>query len=225
VQVPVYNLRGEVSENIDLSDDVFGVSPNEGLIHQAMVRQLANRRQGTVETKTRSTVSGSGKKLYAQKHTGRARRGDITSPVLSGGALAFGPHKRDYRQAMPKKMRRLALRCVLSSKASDGGLKVVSAFELENSRTSGLAAALGALGIGGPVLIATEQMDPMVVRAARNLSFVKTTPAAQLNVIDVMICGTLLMTVGAVRKAEELWKPAKAQTAEKREPRKGRRGE
>ncbi|MBI2858324.1 MAG: 50S ribosomal protein L4, partial [Chloroflexi bacterium] len=194
MQVPVYNLSGEVAENIDISDDVFGVPINEGLIHQAVVRQLANRRQGTVETKTRSTVSGSSKKLYAQKHTGRARRGDITSPVLSGGAVAFGPHKRDYRQGMPKKMRRLALRCALSSKAADGTLKVVSGFGLDSGKTSELVAALGALGIGGKVLIATENVDPVVVRAAKNIGSVKTTPATLLNVIDVLSHNTLLMT-------------------------------
>ncbi|MBI2958294.1 MAG: 50S ribosomal protein L4 [Chloroflexi bacterium] len=210
MQVPVYTLKGEVAENIELSDDVFGAPPNNGLVHQAVVRQRANRRQGTSQTKTRSTVSGSSKKLHAQKHTGRARRGDITSPTLSGGAVAFGPHPRDYRQAMPKKMRRLALRCALSAKAGVGELKVVDSMELGGGRTGDLAVALSALGVSGTVLIATEQVEPSVVRSARNLQQVDTTPAALLNVADVMAHRTLLMTVGAVRKAEQLWKPVKA---------------
>jgi len=211
VQVPVFDLQGKVAENIEVSDDVFGVPLHGGLVHQALVRQLANRRQGTVETKTRSTVSGSGKKLYAQKHTGRARRGDVTSPVLSGGATAFGPHQRNYRQAIPKKMRRHALRCVLSAKAGGDGLKVVGDFDSFGGKTSELADALAALGVGASVLIATDKKDPVVVRAARNLPAVSTTPAALLNVADIVFHRTLLMTVAAVRKAEQLWMPEKGQ--------------
>jgi large subunit ribosomal protein L4 len=209
VQVAVYNLVGEVAGNIDIKDDVFGIPMKGGLVHQALVRQLANRRQGTVSTKTRSTVSGSSKKLYAQKHTGRARRGDVTSPVLSGGATAFGPHQRDYRQAMPKKMRRLALRCVLSSKASGGGLKIINDFDVADGKTRAMADAIAALGAGGSVLIATGELDAGVIRVGRNLSGVKTTPAALLNVADILSHETLVMTVAAVRKAEELWSPKK----------------
>lgn len=214
MQVPVYSPNGEVAENIEVSEDVFGVPLNGGLVHQAMVMQLANRRQGTAETKTRATVTGSSKKLYAQKHTGRARRGDVTSPTLSGGAVAFGPHSREYRLSMPKKMRRLALRCVLSSKAGDGELKVVSDFGLADGKTVVLADALQALGVRGTVLIATEGVEPVVVRAARNLPNVNTTPAALLNVADVTAHRTLVMTVGAVRKAEQLWSRAKAGATE-----------
>lgn len=221
MQVPVYDLKGEVAEDIDLNDDVFGIPLNGGLVHQALVRQLANRRQGTVQTKTRSTVSGSSKKLHAQKHTGRARRGDVTSPTLSGGAVAFGPHPRDYRQAMPKKMRRLALRCVLSAKAGDGELKVVKKFDSESVRTAELAAALSALGVKGTVLIATEEADQVVIQAARNLPLVDTTPAGLLNVADVLSHQTLLMTVAAVRKAEQTWAPVKNRATKKADSAKG----
>jgi large subunit ribosomal protein L4 len=207
VQVPVYNLTGEVAGNIEINDDVFGVPMKGGLVHQALIRQLANRRQGTVSTKTRSTVSGSSKKLYAQKHTGRARRGDVTSPVLSGGGTAFGPHQRDYRQAMPKKMRRLALRCVLSSKASSGGLRIINDFDVANGKTRGMADVIAALGASGSVLIATGELDAGVIRVGRNLAGVNTTPAALLNVADILSHETLVMTVAAVRKAEELWSP------------------
>jgi len=108
VQVPVYGLTGEVIDQVEISEDVFDVSFNEAVVHQAMVRQLANRRQGTASTKTRGEVSGSTRKLYSQKGTGRARRGDIKSPLLRGGGIVFGPKPRSYRQSMPKKMRRLA---------------------------------------------------------------------------------------------------------------------
>lgn len=205
MQIPVYNTTGEVADNIQVSDDVFGVAMNEGVTHQALVRQLANRRQGTASTKTRSTVSGSGKKQYAQKHTGRARKGDATASILKGGAVAFGPHPRDHRKEMPKKMRRLALKCALSAKLSGEHLKVVEGLAMDRASTRTLAQILNSLQLGDSVLIATGQVEPNVVQSARNLSSVGTTPAAQLNVGDILSYKVLLMTVDAVRKAEELW--------------------
>jgi len=175
-----------VADNIQVRDDVFGVAMNQGVTHQALVRQLANRRQGTASTKTRSTVSGSGKKLYTQKHTGRARRGDVTSPVLKGGAVAFGPHPRDHRKEMPKKMRRLALKCALSAKLAEEQLKVVDGLAMESASTKGLAQILGSLQVGDSVLIATGQLEPNVIQSARNLRSVATTPAALLNVGDIL---------------------------------------
>ncbi|MBI2856723.1 MAG: 50S ribosomal protein L4 [Chloroflexi bacterium] len=207
MQVPVHNVSGEVAENIEVSDDVFGVAWREGVVHQALVRQLANLRLGTVETLTRSTVSGSGRKPFQQKHTGRARRGDATAPILRGGAVAHGPHRRDYRQAMPKRMRRLALRCALSAKASGGELKVLKDLTLEQPRTKELAGVLDALALDGSVLIATSEVDPAVVRAARSIPSVTTTPAALLNVVDVVTHRNLVMTVAAVRRVESLWTP------------------
>ena len=117
MQIQVYDVRGQTTAQIEIRDDVFSVPFNEAVVHQALVMQLANRRLGTANTKRRGEVSGSTRKLFAQKGTGRARRGDIRSPMLRGGGVTIGPHPRSYRQAMPKKMRRLALRCVLSNKA------------------------------------------------------------------------------------------------------------
>jgi len=205
VQVQVYNLKGEVVSQIEIGDDVFGVPFNEAVVHQALVRQLANRRQGTADTKTRGEVRGSTRKLFAQKHTGRARRGDKRSPLLRGGGVAFGPHPRSYRQAMPKKMRRLALRCVLSAKVSDGEVKVVDRLELDEPKTKGILDILLSLGVGDSALIATAGTEANVVKSARNLLGVKTTPASLLNVADLLSYRTLIVTVAAVRRMEELW--------------------
>jgi len=205
VQVQVYNLKGEVVSQIEVGDDVFGVPFNEAVVHQALVRQLANRRQGTADTKTRGEVRGSTRKLFAQKHTGRARRGDKKSPLLRGGGVAFGPHPRSYRQAMPKKMRRLALRCVLSAKVSDGEVKVVDRLELDEPKTKGILDILLSLGVGTSALIATAGTEANVVKSARNLLGVKTTPASLLNVADLLSYRTLIVTVAAVRRMEELW--------------------
>ena len=214
MQVAVYNTAGEVAENIEISDAIFGAAWREGLVHQALVRQLANRRLGTHETKTRSTVSGSSKKLFQQKHTGRARRGDITSPTLRGGAVAFGPHYRDYRQAMPKKMRRMALRSALSVKLADGELKLVQDFSLEQAKTKELAGILEKLGMVGSVLLVTAESDGSVVQAARNIPGLTVSHGALLNVADIVAHRKMLMTVGSVRKAEKLWEPAKKGVAE-----------
>ncbi|TRZ95260.1 MAG: 50S ribosomal protein L4 [Dehalococcoidia bacterium] len=205
MQVQVYNLKGEVVSQIEVGDDVFGVPFNEAVVHQALVRQLANRRQGTADTKTRGEVRGSTRKLFAQKHTGRARRGDKKSPLLRGGGVAFGPHPRSYRQAMPKKMRRLALRCVLSAKVSDGEVKVVDRLELDEPKTKGILDILLSLGVGTSALIATAGTEANVVKSARNLLGVKTTPASLLNVADLLSYRTLIVTVAAVRRMEELW--------------------
>jgi len=205
VQVQVYNIKGEAVKQIDVRDDVFGVAFNEGVVHQAMVRQLANRRQGTADTKTRGEVSKSTKKLYSQKSTGRARRGDAKSPLLRGGGVAFGPHPRSYRQDMPKKMRRLALRCLLSAKLQAGELKVVDKFAFDKPKTKDIFDMLVALGIANSALIATDEDREMLVRSARNLIGVKTVPANMLNVADLLSSRALIMSADGVRKAEQLW--------------------
>ena len=205
MQATVYNLKGEETTHIEIRDDVFGMPFNEAVVHQALVRQMANRRLGTASTKRRGEVIGSTRKLFAQKGTGRARRGDIRSPLLRGGGVAFGPHPRSYRQAMPKKMRRLALRCVLSAKAVNGTLRIVDELKFDEPKTKSLAVILAALGAKSSTLIATAEVETGVVGSARNLQKVKTVPAALLNVADLLSCKMLIMTVPAVRKAEELW--------------------
>ncbi|MFQ6122171.1 MAG: 50S ribosomal protein L4 [Dehalococcoidales bacterium] len=211
MQVPVYNLTGEVVEHIEISDQVFAVPFNEVVVHQAMVRQQANARQGTASTKTRSEVSGSSGKLFRQKGTGFARAGSRRSPLRRGGGIAFGPHPRSYRQAMPKKMRQLALRCALSAKARDEELKVLKELKLKEPKTKKMLQILTALGADSSALIVTSEPEDSVIKSARNLKGIKTMPANLLNVLDILSYKILLMTVNAVRKAEQLWGERPAQ--------------
>ncbi len=205
MQVPVYSMSGEVVKHIDIADSVFAVPANEAVVYQALVRQLANARQGTASTKTRSEVAGSKQKMYRQKGTGRARAGSIRSPLRRGGGVAFGPKPRSYRQAMPKGMRRLALRCVLSAKAGDKELMVLDDLKFDEPRTKEMAKVLSALVIEGSALIATSNPEANLVKSARNLPRVKTIPARLLNVVDITSHKNLLMTEAAVRQVEQLW--------------------
>jgi len=205
VQVPVYNIGGEVVKNIEISDYVFAVPFNEAVVHQALVKQRADTRQGTSDTKTRGEVAGSRKKLFAQKHTGEARAGDRRSPTRRKGGVAFGPHPRDYTKAMPKKMRRLALRCLLSSKAGDGGLKVLDKFALESLKTKEMIKVLDALKLESTALIVTGAPEINVIKSSRNIPGVKTLSANILNVVDLLSHDAVVMTEDAVRKAEQLW--------------------
>jgi len=207
MQVPVRNLSGEVVEHIELRDDVFGVPLNEAVVHQALVRQLANARQGTADTKTRGQVSGGGRKPYRQKGTGRARRGSSRSPLIRGGGIIFGPHPRSYRQAMPKKMRRLALSCVLSAKVADGEMVVVEGLAFDQPKTKEMVRILNALGVDSSVLIVTAEADTNVYKSARNLQGVKTMPADLLNIVALLSHKVLMITVAAVRRVEEIWTP------------------
>ncbi len=207
MQIPVYNLSGEQTKEIELSDAVFAVPFNQAVVHQAMVRQRANARQGTASTKTRSEVAGRKGKLFRQKGTGRARAGSVRSPLRRGGGVTFGPKPRDYSQAMPKKMRRLAIRCMLSAKVESGELKVLEKLELKEAKTKEMAGLLAALGLKSSALVATSQPNEKVIRAARNIPKVKTTPASLLNVVDLLSFNTLLMTEAAVRQVEALWGP------------------
>ena len=207
MKVPVYDLSGEVTEHIELRDDVFGVPPHRAVVHQAMVRQLANARQGTASTKTRAQVSGGGRKPFRQKGTGRARRGSSRSPLYRGGGLAFGPHPRSFRQAMPTNMRRLALRSVLSSKVAEGEMIVVRELTFDEPRTKEMVRILSALGVSPPALIVTAEHDANLYKSARNLERVKTLPADLLNVVDLLSHKVLMITVAAARRVEEIWAP------------------
>lgn len=204
MEVPVYSINGEIVNRIELREDIFGIPFNESVVHQALVRQLANRRLGAADTKTRAEVSGSGRKLYRQKHTGLARRGDRRSPILRHGGIVFGPHPRDYSQAMPKKMRRLALKCVLSAKVKEE-LRIVDKLEFEQPKTKRMVDFLSALGVVSSALIATAEAEPNLVKSVRNLSGVKILPAALLNVADLLAYKILILTVAAVGKIEQLW--------------------
>ena len=203
--MPVYSLTGEVVDQIELSQAIFALPFNEAVVHQAMARQLANRRQGTAATKTRGEVSGSTRKLYAQKHTGRARRGNIKSPLLRGGGVVFGPKPRIYRQLMPKKMRRLALKCLLSAKVREGNIKLVQELNFKEPKTKDMIAVLSSLAIDSSTLILTAQSTPNVVRAAANLPKVKVLTSALINVLDLLSYEMLVATVPAIRNIEQIW--------------------
>lgn len=205
MELTVYNTTGNEVEKIILREDIFGVAPNESVVHQALVRQLANKRQGTADSKTRGQVSGSTRKLYRQKHTGRARHGGIKSPTMRGGGVTFGPHPRSYKKRMPKKMRQLALKSVLSAKAASGELMVIDKFNLDEPKTKKMAALLNTLNITCSALIAIPYTDINVVKSSRNLNGIKTIPTALLNVADLLSKKLLITTVEGIHKIEELW--------------------
>ena len=206
MQVPVYSMIGEVVKYIEISDDVFAVPFNQAVVHQAMVRQLANARQGTASTKSRGEVRGSHQKLFRQKGTGQARAGSRRSPIRRGGGVAFGPKPKSYRQEMPKKMHRLALKSLLSAKVEDKELVVLEKLELDEPKTKELVKLLVALGISSSsALITTSQSEEKVVKSARNLVGVKTIPARLLNVVDILSHKVLLMPEVTVRQVEQLW--------------------
>jgi len=203
--VPVYSLNGEVVDQLELSEAIFALSFNEAVVHQAMTRQLASRRQGTASTKTRGEVIGSTRKLYAQKHTGRARRGDIKSPLLRGGGVVFGPKPRTYRQSMPKKMRKLALKCLLSAKVREGNIKLVQELDFKGPKTKDMIDVLSSLGVDSSTLILTAQSTTNVVKSAANLPEVKVLPSALINVLDLLSYEMLIATVPAIRNIEQIW--------------------
>ncbi len=205
MKAEVYDLNGEVVEQIELNEAVFAIPLNQAVVHQAMVRQLANGRQGTACAKTRGEVIGSTRKLYAQKHTGRARRGDIKSPLLRGGGVVFGPRPRSYQQSMPKKMRRLALKCLLSAKIREGNMRLLKELDFQEPKTKDMVNVLSSLGIDSSALIVTAQSAPNVTRSAANLTDIKVVPSALINVLDLLSHEMLVATVPAVRNIEEIW--------------------
>lgn len=205
MRAEVYDLNGEVVEQIELNEAVFALPLNQAVVHQAMVRQLANGRQGTASAKTRGEVSGSTRKLYAQKHTGRARRGDIKSPLLRGGGVTFGPKPRSYRQSMPKKMRQLALKCLLSAKIREGNMRLLKELDFQEPKTKDMVSVLSSLGIDSSALIITAHSAPNVVRSAANLTDVKVVPSTLINVLDLVSHEMLVATVPAIRNIEGIW--------------------
>jgi large subunit ribosomal protein L4 len=204
MELPVKNQQGRTVDTITLNDAVFAVPMNQSLVHQALVMYQGNLRQGTHDTKTRGEVSGGGRKPWAQKHTGRARQGSTRAPQWRHGGVAFGPHPRDYRVDMPKRMRRLATKCMLSDKARRGLLVCVDALEPAEGKTKAMSVILSNLGVAGSTLVVTGQSDQQVVRAAHNLDKVWTVPVNLLNAHDLLRFGTVIMTVDAVRRAEDL---------------------
>jgi len=201
----VKNTHGESVGRIEVRDDVFRVPANPALVHQVVVGQLANARQGTASTKTRAQVSGGGRKPRPQKGTGSARVGSTRNPVWRGGGVTFGPHPRSYRHRTPKRMRRLSLVAVLSDKVRDGDLVVVDELTLEQAKTSELLGMLDVLDAGAPAMLVAAEPDKSVVTAARNIKRLKTLPVSLLNTLDLLNHRKVVITVDAVRKAEEIW--------------------
>ena len=205
MKLQVLDPTGKEIEQIDVDESVFGVEPNEAVVHQTLLAQLAARRSGSANTKSRSEVRGSTRKLRRQKGLGMARVGSSNSPTRRGGGVAFGPKQRSYVQRLPKRMRRLAIRSVLSSRVADGRLKVVQGLGLDEPSTKAMKAVLTAIEAGRSSLVVTGQADPIAQRSARNLPGARVMPADTLNVADMLSHATLLLTVDAVRRVEALW--------------------
>lgn len=205
MQLTVRNAQGQEVDTIEVDDQVFGLTPHQAAIYQTMVAQMANRRRGSASTKTRGEVAGSTRKIRPQKYTGRARLGGIRAHHLRGGGVAFGPRPRSYHQKVNKRVRRLAIRSLLSDRAQTGRLIVLEELPLEQPRTKEIATILDRLGAERSTLLVTAQPDRTALLSARNLPGVKTLPAPYLNVLDLLHHRYLVMTVAAVRRAEELW--------------------
>jgi len=205
MQVSVKNQNGDDLDSIELKDAVFNVPMNQSLVHQAMVIYQGNKRQGTHDTKTRAQVSGGGRKPWIQKHTGRARQGSTRAPQWRHGGVVFGPHPRSYRAALPKRMKRQALRCVLSEKARQDRLVCLDSTDTIDGKTKSMAQLLANLQVGGSALVITKATDKNLVQAAHNLEKIWTLPANQLNAQELLARDLVIMTVEAARWVEETY--------------------
>ena len=202
---PILTATGSKKGSIELADSLFAAPVRTPLIHQAAMAQLAGRRVGTSDTKTRGEVRGGGRKPWRQKGTGRARQGSKNSPQWRGGGVVFGPHPRDFGVKVNAKVRRAALRGTLSAKASDGAVKVVEGFGLEKIQTRGLVERLAAWEAAGRVLLVLAARDEVVERSAANLREVRIILADSLNVVDLLEADTIIFTRDAVARAEEVF--------------------
>ena len=204
MKLSLVDTSGKELRQIDVDDAVFGIDPNLAVVHQAHVAYLANQRQGTADTHSRSDHRGSTAKTRKQKGTGRARQGSVSSPVRRGGAVAHGPHPRSYRQRMPRRMRRLAIRSMLSQRASEGGLIVLDSETFE-PKTQAVQTLLDNLGVVRSGLLVTSESNPELGRGIRNLEAMHTCPADILNVGSLLGHDHIVMTEPALRRAEALW--------------------
>ncbi len=202
--VAVYNIEGKEVDKLELSDNVFGVEINEHLVHLAVVSQLANGRQGTQSAKTRSEVSGGGRKPWRQKGTGHARQGSTRSPQWTGGGVVFAPKPRDYSMKMNKREKQIAIKSALTSKVQDSKLIVVDEFKLDEIKTSKFAQILDNLK-APKALVVTKDKDEKVVLSARNIPTVKTTMTNSINVYDILKYDSLVITKDAVAAIEEVY--------------------
>jgi large subunit ribosomal protein L4 len=204
MELQVKNTNGEVVRSIQVSDLVWGADPNSAVLHQAVVAQQANKRQGTHDTQARIDVQYSTRKLRAQKHTGRARLGSRGSPSM-GGSVAHGPHPRDYRQALPKKMRRLALRVALSDKVRENSLTVIDGLKTGKPRTKDVTAVVSGLGLKGNTLIVIHATDQNLVKSVANIPGVDVLAASLLNPLQAVGARNLVITEDAVKVVDSIW--------------------
>ena len=204
--VSVYDMTGKETGKMELSDAIFGIEPNKAVMHSTVVNYLANQRQGTQSTLTRAEVSGGGKKPWRQKGTGHARQGSTRSPQWTHGGIAFGPKPRSYRYAIPKKMRRLALKSAFSDKVATGDMIVLDALTLEEIKTKTVAAMLKALGAEKKVMIVLPEKDETVLKSARNIPGVNVTLVNTLNTYEVLNADKFIVLKDAVTKIEEVYK-------------------
>ena len=204
-KVDVYDMKGKKVSDVELAESIFGIEPNEAIVHSVLVNYLANQRQGTQSTKTRAEVSGGGRKPWRQKGTGRARQGSIRAPQWIKGGIALGPKPRSYSYTVNKKERRLALKSILSSKVTENELTVVDKLEVEEAKTKVMAKALTDLKVEGKTLIILADRNDNVLRSSRNIEGVKTIELNTINVFDLLNCNKLVLPLDTVKKLEEVY--------------------
>ena len=204
-KIDVYDINGKKVKELELNENVFGIEPNEAVVHSVLVNFLANQRQGTQSTKTRSEVSGGGKKPWRQKGTGRARQGSTRAPQWIKGGIALGPKPRSYRYTVNKKERQLAVKSVLSSKVLENELVVVDSLPLKEIKTKEMVKALSNLKVEGKALIMLPEKNENVQKSARNIDGVKTTLVETINVYDLLKYNKLVVTEDTVKKLEEVY--------------------
>ena len=204
-KIDVYNMQCKKVSDIELNENIFGIKPNEKVVHTALVNYMANQRQGTANTKTRAEVSGGGRKPWKQKGTGRARQGSIRAPHWVGGGVALGPKPRSYNYTVNKKEKRLAIRSVLSSKVLENNLVVVDKLELDEIKTKNMVNVLENLKVEGKTLIILPEKNLNVQKSAKNIEGVKTGLVNTINVYDLLKYNKLILTVDSVKSLEEVY--------------------
>ena len=204
-KIDVYDIKGKKVSEVDLKEEIFGIKPNKSVVHSVLVNYLANQRQGTQNTKTRSEVSGGGRKPWRQKGTGRARQGSIRATQWIKGGIALGPKPRIYKYSVNKKEKRLAIKSLLSSKVLENSLVVVDKLELKEIKTKNMVNALNSLKVTEPALILLPEKNDFVEKSARNIENVKTSLVNTINIYDLLKYEKLVVTLDTVKKIEEVY--------------------
>ena len=204
-KIDVYDIKGKKVSDVELAENIFGIEPNEAIVHSVLVNYLANQRQGTQSTKTRAEVRGGGRKPWRQKGTGRARQGSIRAPQWVKGGIALGPKPRSYKYTVNKKERRLAIKSLLSSKVLEKELTVVDKLELKEIKTKTMVKALADLKVEGKTLIVLADKNENVLMSSRNIEGVKTILLNNINVFDLLKYNNLVLPLGTVKKIEEVY--------------------